>query len=308
MKHENKTAQTSRLISSAGSDTKFQELKKYVVLIACPDRPGLVHQITGVMFNQKLNVTENQEFVDHHTQRFFMRTQFEAIAEGMVDCETLAEALKNLIPDAFICQVRELGIRNLVIFASRELHCLGDLLVRHSTGELRANILAVISQHPDCGPLVERFELPFICIPVAGDRKSHEAEILRAIEPLAPDYLVLARYMRIFSQDFVSHYPERMINIHHSFLPAFIGKDPYQQAHERGVKIIGATAHFVIEGLDQGPIITQGTVPVDHSDSPSAMARRGQDVEKIILSQGLNLVLADRVMIENNRTIVFGRS
>ncbi len=285
-----------------------EEIKIYVVLIACPDRPGLVHQITGLMFERRFNVTENQEFVDHLTRRFFMRTQFEAVAGFGVDCHALTIALQSLIPDAFICQVRELGVRNLVILASRELHCLGDLLVRHSTGELTANILAVISQHSDCGPLVKRFELPFLCIPVVGNRQAHEAEILQAIEPLAPDYLVLARYMRIFSHDFVSHFPEQMINIHHSFLPAFIGKDPYQQAHERGVKIIGATSQFVIEGLDQGPIITQGTVPVDHSYSPEAMARRGQDVEKIVLAQGLNLVLEDRVMIESNRTIVFGRT
>jgi len=279
-------------------------MNKYVGLIACPDRPGLVHQITGVMFHRRLNVTENQESVDHLTGRFFMRTQF----EGEVECEELSLALATLIPDAMICQVRKLELRKLVILASRELHCLGDLLVRHSTGELAANILGVISQHEDCRSLVNRFDLPFIHIPVVGGRPSHERAIFKAIDPLSPDYLVLARYMRIFSGDFVSHFPKRIINIHHSFLPAFIGKDPYQQAHARGVKIIGATAHFVIEGLDQGPIITQGTVPVDHSFSPETMARRGQDVEKIVLSRGLNLVLEDRVMIDGNRTIVFGRS
>ena len=273
-------------------------------LIACPDRPGLVHQITGLMFHRRLNVTENQEFVDHLTGRFFMRTQF----AGEVDCDELSRSLATLIPDAMICQVRQLKVRRLVILASRELHCLGDLLVRHSTGELAANILGVISQHEDCRSLVKRFDLPFNHIPVVGDRLSHEAAIYQAITPLSPDYLVLARYMRIFSGGFVSRFSKRMINIHHSFLPAFIGKDPYQQAHARGVKIIGATAHFVIEGLDQGPIITQGTVPVDHSFSPETMARRGQDVEKIVLSRGLNLVLEDRVMIDGNRTIVFGRS
>ena len=275
---------------------------KYVGVIACPDRPGLVHQITGVMFHRRLNVTENQEYVDHQSGRFFMRTQF----EGSVDVEELNNELKRLLPDSDLCRVRELKPRRLVILASKELHCLGDLLVRHSTGELSADILAVISQHEDCGDLVKRFGLPFRFIPVEKDRIEHEGRVLNAIAPLNPDYLVLARYMRVFSRDFVARFPERIVNIHHSFLPAFVGKDPYQQAHQRGVKIVGATAHFVIEGLDQGPIITQETISVDHTHTPEMMARRGQDVEKIVLARGLNLVLEDRAMIDGNRTIVFG--
>ncbi len=270
-------------------------------LIACPDRSGLVHQITGVMFRRRLNVTENQEFVDHRSGRFFMRTQF----EGTVDVNEITHELEELIPDCDLCQIRELIPRRLVVMASRELHCLGDLLVRHSTGELQAEILTVISQYEESGDLVRRFGIPFQCIPFRKDRQEHEQRILEAIKPLRPDYLVLARYMRIFSPEFVSQFPERIINIHHSFLPAFIGKDPYQQAYERGVKIIGATSHFVIEDLDQGPIITQDIIAIDHTCSPETMARKGQDVEKIVLSRGLNLVLEDRVLIDGNRTVVF---
>jgi formyltetrahydrofolate deformylase len=273
----------------------------YVGLIACPDRAGLVHQITGVMFRRRLNVTENQEFVDHRSGHFFMRTQF----EGSADIREITDELRGVIPHSFICQIRELKPRRLVIMASRELHCLGDLLVRHSTGELKAEILAVLSQFEDSGDLVRRFDIPFQCIPYHKDRQEHEQRIWETLEPLKPDYLVLARYMRIFSQSFVHKMPQRILNIHHSFLPAFIGKDPYQQAYERGVKIVGATSHFVIEDLDQGPIITQDIIAVDHTCSPEQMARKGQDVEKIVLSRGLNLVLEDRVLIDGNRTVVF---
>lgn len=273
----------------------------YVGLISCADRSGLVHQLTGVLFKRRFNLTENQEYVDHRTGRFFMRTQF----EGEVDCNEIEREMTALLPSEGICQVRALKPRRLVVFASRELHCLGDLLVRHYTRELPAEILAVVSQHEDCGEMARRFALPFYHVPYKGDRLEHEARVLHVVEPLNPDYLVLARYMRIFSPGFVGHFPGRIVNIHHSFLPAFIGRDPYQQAYERGVKIIGATCHFVTADLDQGPIITQDVLPVDHSCLPESMARKGQDAEKVALARGLNLVLEDRVLIEGNRTIVF---
>jgi len=278
-------------------------MKTYVGLIACEDRAGLVHDITGVLFRRKVNVTENNEFVDHQNKRFFMRTQF----EGEVATGDLIKEMLQKLPAGSRCDVRELKPRKLVVMASREPHCLGDLLLRHSTGELHAEILAVLSQHDDCQRLTERFEIPFECIPVekGKDRSEHEARVLKSVQKYNPDYLVLARYMRIFSQSFIANFPERIINIHHSFLPAFIGKDPYQQAYIRGVKIIGATAHFVTAELDEGPIIMQDVIPMDHTHSPESMARRGQDIEKFVLSRGLSLVLDDRVLIDRNRTIVF---
>jgi formyltetrahydrofolate deformylase len=276
-------------------------MRNYVGLIACQDRAGLVHQITGVLFRRKLNITENHEFVDHHKGRFFMRTQF----QGLVDIPDLNAELLPLLPDATLCEVREQQPRNLVVMVSKEPHCLGDLLLRHQTGELNARILAVLSQHETCRDLTSRFDIPFQCITVVKDRDEHERQVLAAVQAHAPDYLVLARYMRIFSPWFVRHFPERIINIHHSFLPAFIGKDPYQQAHHRGVKIIGATSHFVTDALDEGPIITQDVLQVTHSDSPEAMARKGQDVEKLVLGRGLNLALQDRLLIDGNRVIVF---
>ena len=276
-------------------------MSRFVSLIACRDRAGLIHQATGVLVKRQLNITENQEFVDLRNGHFYMRTQF----EGDVDTATLEREMIAALPEQGVCQVRELKPRRLVVLASRELHCLGDLLVRHFTGELHAEILAVISQHQDSGEMAKRFGLPFHHIPFTGDRLEHEERIFATVRPMAPDYLVLARYMRIFSPHFVRRFPSRIINIHHSFLPAFIGHNPYQQAYERGVKIIGATCHFVTDDLDEGPIITQDVISVNHSHSPEAMASKGQDVEKVVLARGLNLVLEDRVLLEGNRTIVF---
>lgn len=274
----------------------------YVGLIACEDKPGLVHLITGVLLRWKVNVTENQEFVDRQAGRFFMRTQF----EGRVSTDKIQKELQSLLPQGSFCSVREMSPRRLVLLASREPHCLGDLLLRHYSGELRAEVLGVVSQNEECRNLAERFSLPFTCVPVEGkDRAGHEERVLQVLSAYRPDYLVLARYMRILSRGFVERYSQKIINIHHSFLPAFIGRDPYQQAYHRGVKIIGATAHFVTENLDEGPIITQDVVSVDHTCSPEVMAKLGQDVEKMVLVRGLKLVLEDRVLIDGNRTIVF---
>lgn len=287
--------------TAVGPD-KIYKMSTYVGLIACADRPGLVHQITGVLFNKKVNVTQNQEFVDHRSRRFFMRTQF----EGDIDAGVIAREMKAVLPPQSFCEVRALVPRRLVLLASKEPHCLGDLLLRHHTGELKAEVLAVLSQHETCADLAKRFDLPFDHVPVDTlSRQQHEARLEKAIANYKPDYLVLARYMRILSKSFIDLYPQRIVNIHHSFLPAFIGGDPYQQAYQRGVKIIGATAHFVTEKLDEGPIITQDVIGVDHTCSPESMAKLGQDIEKLVLGRGLNLVLEDRVLIDGNRTVVF---
>ena len=273
-----------------------------VGLIACPDQPGLVHKITGVLLGHNLNVTENQEFVDHQTKRFFMRTQF----DGETEMSALTRDLKKVIPVDSFCQVRPLQPRKIVAFASSEPHCLGDLLLKHFTGELAAQILAVISQTADCQHLTEKFGLPFHHVPVQGrSRADHETAVLQVLQNYSAEYLVLARYMRVLTPEFIQHFPNRIINIHHSFLPAFIGRDPYNQAYQRGVKIIGATAHIVTDLLDEGPIVTQDVVAVDHTSSPEVMAKRGQDVEKIVLSRGLDLILKDRVLVDGTRTIIF---
>ena len=198
------------------------------------------------------------------------------------------------------------GKRPIVIFATKEPHCLGDLLLRHAYNELPETIQAVISNHPDLEPLARQFGIPFHHVSHANrERAEHEAEILRILAGYTPDFLVLAKYMRTLTPQFVARYPERIINIHHSFLPAFVGAKPYQRAFERGVKIIGATAHIVAEELDAGPIIAQGLLPVDHTQTASDMAQAGRDIEKFVLAKALKLVLEERVFLHRNRTIIF---
>jgi formyltetrahydrofolate deformylase len=273
-----------------------------VLLISCADRPGLVYQITKVLFDHGLNIVENSEFVDRQKKMFFMRTE----VEGAVSVDKLSNDLKEAVPTSFNFQLLPHQPRRIVLLATKESHCLGDLLLRHSAKELDAEIVAVISQYDVLEPLVKRFDIPFVTVPVGElTREEHEQALLKAIAPYQPDLLVLAKYMRILTPDFVKHYSNRIINIHHSFLPAFIGKNPYVQAYERGVKIIGATAHFVNDQLDEGPIITQSVISITHNQDAAALARSGRDVEKIVLARALNLVLENRVIVQGQRTLVF---
>jgi formyltetrahydrofolate deformylase len=187
-----------------------------------------------------------------------------------------------------------------------EHHCLAELLIRHAHGELGASIDVVVGNHNTLAPLTEKFGIPFHHVPHQGrTRAAHEQALVEALSRYKVDYLVLAKYMRVLSRAFLDGYPLGIINIHHSFLPAFAGANPYRQAFERGVKIIGATAHFVTEALDEGPIIAQSVVPVDHSWRPDEMAQAGRDVEKIVLAKALSLVFDERVFLSGNRTIVF---
>ena len=213
-----------------------------ILLVECADRPGLVHGITGVVFRAGANVVGNQEFVDVASGRFFMRTEFEVAAEvkGLVD------EIRKILPAGAVVRLSRLRPRRVIVLASHEHHCLADLLIRHTFGELNANVLAVLSTHDTLGPLVKRFDVPFHHVShVKLERQAHEAEVLRIIEGYDPEFLVLAKYMRLLTPAFVRRYPARMVNIHHSFLPAFAGARPYHQAFQRGVKVIGATAHFV---------------------------------------------------------------
>jgi len=211
-----------------------------------------------------------------------------------------------VVPEDAHIQVIEPKPKKIVLMATKESHCLGDILIRWAAGELDADIEAVVSNRDNLRELTRRFDIPYLYIPSDGkERKEHEREIVEVLESLEFDYIVLAKYMRILSDDFVRRYPERIINIHHSFLPAFIGANPYKQAYERGVKIIGATAHFVTSDLDEGPIISQDVIPVNHRFEWRDMQRAGRDVEKIVLSRALSLVLNDRVFVHGNKTIIF---
>ncbi|MEN9938077.1 MAG: hypothetical protein RLZZ387_4656 [Chloroflexota bacterium] len=273
----------------------------HILLIDCPDRMGLVHTITGVLFRRAYNVVSNHEFVDRDRRHFFMRTEFSGDADP---AEALAE-LRAALPDATI-RLTGAGERTAVVLVTKEHHSVGDLLIRHAYGELGARILAVAGNHAVLAPLAERFGVPFHHVPAEGlERAAHEEALAQVIDSYAPEYVVLAKYMRVLTPAFVERYRGRIINIHHSFLPAFIGANPYRQAFERGVKIIGATAHFVTESLDEGPIIAQSVIPVDHSHTAAEMAQAGRDVEKIVLARALKLVFEERVFISGNRTIIF---
>ncbi|MBM7841677.1 formyltetrahydrofolate deformylase [Herpetosiphon giganteus] len=272
------------------------------LLIECNDQIGLVHQITGVLYRHGVNIISNQEFVDHQRQRFFMRTEY----QGTLDQSTVLAELQTLLPiNAYIRFARAHKPR-ILILATKEHHCLGDLLIRHAFSELKAEILGVIANHAQLGQLVQRFDLPFHYLSHrSSSREAHEQALLEVIQAAQPDYLVLAKYMRVLSPQFVAQFPQRIINIHHSFLPAFIGANPYRQAFERGVKIIGATAHFVTDELDQGPIIAQQVMPIDHSHSVDEIVQAGREIEKHVLAKALDLVLSERVFLSGNRTVIF---
>ncbi|HEY6167475.1 MAG TPA: formyltetrahydrofolate deformylase [Verrucomicrobiae bacterium] len=273
-----------------------------VLLVECADRRGLVHAITGVLLRHQVNVVGNQEFVDPTMARFFMRTEF----DGAVDAATLEAEVRAVLPADARVRHSSLAPKRIVVLATKEPHCLGDILIRHEFAEMNARVLAVVGNHDKLAPLVGKFSLPFHHVPHDGvSREAHEAQVLAATERYQPDFLVLARYMRVLSPAFVGKFPARIVNIHHSFLPAFAGAKPYQQAYERGVKVIGATAHFVTDQLDQGPIIIQQVIPVDHTHSAEDMAQAGRDVEQIVLARALKLVFEDRVFLCGNRTIIF---
>ena len=272
------------------------------VLIDCQDSKGLVYHISKVFYDRGLNIDNNREFVDKERGKFFMRT----VVTGDFDAETLRRELVSAVPEDAHVRVIEPKPKKIVLMATKESHCLGDILIRWAAGELEADIEAVISNRDNLRDLTRRFDIPFLSISSdEKEREAHEKEVLEVLDGLEFDYIVLAKYMRILSADFVHHYPEKIINIHHSFLPAFIGANPYKQAHSRGVKIIGATAHFVTTDLDEGPIISQDVIPVNHRLEWRDMQKAGRDVEKIVLARALSLVLNDRVFVNGNKTIVF---
>jgi formyltetrahydrofolate deformylase len=273
-----------------------------LLLVDCPDRRGLIHQITGLLAAAGANIVTNAEFVDTDSGRFFMRTEF----AGGEPVAALVDELRTVLPPAANVRLGGVGSRRVVVLVSSEHHCLGELLLRHAHDELGADILAVVGNHTVLATLTTRFNVPFHHVPHAGvSRHEHERALEDVLAAYEPDYLVLAKYMRVLTPDFVGRYAQRIINIHHSFLPAFAGSNPYRQAFERGVKIIGATAHFVTEGLDEGPIIAQAVVPIDHSHRLEEMTRAGRDVEKIVLARALKLVFEERVFLNGRRTVVF---
>ena len=272
------------------------------VLIDCQDAKGLVYKISKVFYDMHLNIDNNREFVDKESDKFFMRT----VVDGEFEPQKLQQELRAILPKNADLKVVLPKRKKIVLMVTKESHALGDILMRYVDGELNADIEAVIGNYDILEPLVRKFNIPFFHISADGlTREEHEELMMQVLDKIEFDYIVLAKYMRILTPNFVSKYPQRIINIHHSFLPAFIGANPYKQAYQRGVKIIGATAHFVTDDLDEGPIITQDVIPVNHRFDWQDMQRAGRNVEKIVLSRALDLVLHDRVFVHGNKTIVF---
>ncbi|MFX1427401.1 MAG: formyltetrahydrofolate deformylase [Promethearchaeota archaeon] len=277
-------------------------METYTLLVDCDDKKGLIHKITGVLYNQGLNIISNNEFVEEETNHFFMRSAF----TGRIDRNIIISQLYEVLSEESNIQFIKQRKKRILVFVTKEHHCLGDLLIKNEYEEMNAEILAVISNYPDLESLVSKFNIPFHFISHQNKtREDHEQEILKIIEPYKPDYLVLAKYMRILTPKFVSKFENKIINIHHSFLPAFTGANPYEQAFNRGVKIIGATSHFVNENLDQGAIIVQEIVHINHKYTVKDMKQAGREVEIVALSKALKLVFEDRVFISNNKTIIF---
>ena len=273
-----------------------------ILLIECNDELGIIARVTTVLANFKLNLVEFHEFADEETNQFYMR----AGVTGDFDQALIEKEIIAVLPKGSNFKFVEGRKKKVVIMVTKENHCIGDLLLRHYTGNLDMDILGVIGNHPDCKDLTEKFDIPWFEISHKEiDRKKHEELIIKKIKELNPDFVLLAKFMRILSPEFVAEFPNQIINIHHSFLPSFVGANPYKQAYKRGVKIIGATAHFVNNDLDEGPIIYQDVIRVDHSHSALEMSRAGRDVEKRVFTKGIKLVLRDRVFVNNNRTIVF---
>ena len=274
----------------------------YILRIDCPDEKGLVHKITGVLFFNNLNIERTDEFVDVENNLFFMRVAF----SGVCDPYKIEDGLKGILPDSTDIDLTTKQIKDVVVLVTKEHHCLSDLLIRNQFQDLPFNISAVIGNHDTLRELTEKFNIPFHYLPAENiTREAHEKQMEELINGYSPDYLILAKFMRILTSTFSEKFHKKIINIHHSFLPAFIGANPYKQAHQRGVKIIGATAHFVTDDLDEGPIIFQDITRVNHTKNAQEMAQAGRDVEKIVLAKALKLVFEDRVFIHGNKTIIF---
>ncbi|RDU69491.1 formyltetrahydrofolate deformylase [Helicobacter cholecystus] len=275
---------------------------KKVLLISSPDTQGLIAKVASILYSHHFNIEKNDEHVDLESNHFFMRTCF----SGELENDHLLEELKDVLPKEAQISIKNQEKKSIIILCTKENHCLGDLLLRHESGELNANIQAVISNYEDLRDLSERFDIPYFCIDTTNhSREEHENKMLEIISRYHIDYLVLAKYMRILSPYFVAYFKNQIINIHHSFLPAFIGANPYKQAYDRGVKMIGATSHFVNNHLDEGPIITQDIIHIDHTYSWQEMQKAGRDIEKITLARGLKLALEDRIFVFANKTIIF---
>ncbi|MBN6188336.1 formyltetrahydrofolate deformylase [Aneurinibacillus sp. BA2021] len=289
--------------------TIFEEKYKDVgrMLIACPDRPGIVSAVSNFLFKSGANILQSDQYTqDPEGGMFFMRIEF--YKEGLE--ETIGELRREFAAVAGSFEMnwriaQASRAKKMVIFVSKEDHCLRELLWNWQAGDLNADITMVISNHEDSRELVESLGIPFHHLPVTAETKQEVERKQRELMEGNVDFIVLARYMQILSPYLVEHYRNRVINIHHSFLPAFIGGKPYDQAYKRGVKIIGATAHYVTEDLDAGPIIEQDVSRVSHRDNVGDLKKEGRHIERIVLARAVKWHIEDRILVDKNKTVVF---
>ncbi len=277
------------------------------LLIYCPDRKGLVAAVTDFISRHDGNILHLDQHVDTQENVFFLRIEWE-LAHFQISREDIISRFEAIATPFNMTWELTFSdqIPRMAIFVSKEAHCLYDILYRHQSSEWQVEIPVIISNHPDMGDLAAKFGIPYRVVPVTQDTKPQaEQAQLALLEEFQIDLVVLARYMQIISDNFVSHYPNRIINIHHSFLPAFAGAKPYHRAHGRGVKIIGASSHYVTAELDAGPIIEQDIMRVNHRDSVEDLVRKGKDVEKLVLSRAVRYHLNHQVLVYNNKTVIF---
>jgi formyltetrahydrofolate deformylase len=278
-----------------------------ILLVSCPDQRGLVATIADFVYRHNGNILHADEHADEGSNLFLMRVEFDP-AEFSFE---LSDFARHFTPIAerfnMTWRLAQSARRpRMAILVSRYDHCLVDLLYRHQSGELTCDVPVIISNHPDNKPIADFYGIPYETVAVEkDDKRSAEAKILQLLKQHDPDFIVLARYMQILSNDFVSAYPQRIINIHHSFLPAFVGAKPYHQAFQRGVKLIGATSHYVTEVLDDGPIIEQDVVRISHRDAVEDLIQKGRDLEKIVLSRAVRWHVENRILLYGHKTVVF---
>ena len=279
-----------------------------VLLISCPDQKGLVAAVSDFIFRHGGNILHTDEHTDADSSWFLMRVEFDPTGIDL----PLGQLARHFEPIAkkfdMEWRLAQPGERKkMAIMVSKYDHCLVDLLYRHKIGELNADIPLIISNHPDNQSIADFYQIPFVIVPVTPENKrSAEQQQIALIREHHADFTVLARYMQVLSNEFVTTFPHRIINIHHSFLPAFVGAKPYHQAFQRGVKLIGATSHYVTEVLDDGPIIEQDVTRISHRDSVEDLIQKGRDLEKVVLSRAVRWHIDDRVLLYGNRkTVVF---
>jgi len=277
----------------------------YVLNLSCPDRSGLIHAITGTLLGAGANIVEQAQFTDPDTQTFFVRTTFETEAPDVAHLRTsIAGGLDALGGEWRVWAADE--PQRVLVMVSQADHCLVDLLYRMDIGELSVTVPLVVSNHADCREIAERHGADFVHLPITADTKNdQEQRLLALVDEYRIDVVVLARYMQVLTAQICDALPGRIINIHHSFLPGFKGANPYGQAYDRGVKLIGATAHFVTTDLDEGPIIEQDVERVNHALSPTALAAIGRDIERVVLARALRLFAEHRIFLNGHRTVVF---